>query len=124
AEVGTVSFPLETFGASGFRYRLHNAVFEVRDRRTARVRARLNSDDQPFSSVISAELDAGEYQVTLLPGWFVMQLDGDGGFTGPTGATTSPFPPPPVSFSRPQPRVSPSPALSATSVGVPVRAPS
>lgn len=122
AEVGTVSFPLETFGASGFRYRLHNAVFEVRDRRAARVRARLNSDENPFFSVMSAELDAGEYQVTLLPGWFITQVSGDGGFTGGTGPT--PVFPPPVSSSDPPRSVPPSPAPNPTSIAVPVRAPS
>lgn len=90
AEVGTLSLPLETFGQSGMRYRLHNARFEIRDRRTARVRAVLNSDDEPFSSIISAELDSGEYQVMLLPGWFIEQVDGGFGGTGPVGPTPGP----------------------------------
>ena len=89
-ETGTVSFPLETFGQSGMRYRLHNAIFEVRDKRTARVRAVLNSDDQPFSSIISAELDAGEYQVMLQPGWFIEQISDGGSFPGPIGTVTPP----------------------------------
>lgn len=93
AELGTVSFPLETFGQSGMRYRLHNAIFEVRDKKTARVRAVLNSDDEPFSSILSADLDAGDYQVTLLPGWFIIQSDGSGGDTGPIGVPVTPPPP-------------------------------
>lgn len=111
-EFGTVSFPLETFGQSGFRYRLHNAVFEIRDKRTARVRATLNSDDEPFSNLISAELDAGEYQVMLLPGWFIEQVGGDGGF-GPTGPTGPIFVTPPVTpTSFPPPSVTSVPVAS------------
>lgn len=100
-DTGTVTLPLETFGQSGMRYRLHNATFEVRDKRTARVRAVLNSDDDPSASVLSADLDPGEYQVMLMPGWFIEQLGGGPSFPGPDG-TTAPVgpigtgtPPPP-----------------------------
>lgn len=96
-EVGTASFPLETFGPSGMRYRLHNAIFEIRDKRTARVKAVLNSDDEPFSSVTSAELDAGDYQVMLQPGWFIEQINDGSSFPGPIGPSTD-FPTPTPSF--------------------------
>lgn len=133
-ELGTVNLPLETFGASGFRYRLHNAVFEVRDKRTARVRATLNSDDEPFSNLISAELDSGDYQVTLLPGWFIEQIgDGDFGPIGPTGpidippgvtpaipGPPSPVPTPPSVTAVPVASSAPFPIGAPTVAPVPV----
>jgi hypothetical protein len=85
-EFGTVQFPLEAVGQSGLRYRLRNAVFEIRSKRTARVEAILFSEDDFFSNFLSAELDAGEYQVMLQPGWFIEQLsDGTGGGFGSFG---------------------------------------
>ncbi len=49
SEFGTVQFPLEATGESGFRYRLRNAVLEIRSKRTARVEAVLFSEDDVFS---------------------------------------------------------------------------
>jgi hypothetical protein len=92
-ELGTVQFPLEATGESGLRYRLRNAVFEIRSKRTARLETTLFSENDFFSSFLSAELDAGEYQVTLQPGWFIEQLtDGtsSGGFGG-SGSTGGGF---------------------------------
>ncbi len=77
-ETGTLSFPLSTQGESGTTYNLRNAIFEIRDVRTGRVRATLDSDDEPFSPIMRAEVDSGDYIVSLLPGWFI-EVD-DGGF--------------------------------------------
>ncbi len=95
SETGTLSFPLAAQGESGTLYHLRNAIFEIRDVRTGRLRATLESDEQPFSPIMRAELDAGDYVVTLLPGWFIEI--GDGGLGGgPTPVPQpSPFPPPP-----------------------------
>ena len=68
-ETGTISFPLVTQGQSGTVYQLRNATFEIRDRRTGRVRATLQSDDEPSNALMRAEVDAGDYVVELLPGW-------------------------------------------------------
>lgn len=88
-DLGTVQVPLEATGESGLRYRLRNAVFEIRNKRTARLEANLFSEDDFFSSLLSADLDTGEYQVTLQPGWFIERIDDGGSFGGGSGGTGS-----------------------------------
>lgn len=108
---GTLKLPLQTFGESGTRYRLVDAIFEVRDIQTGRLEAVLNSEDALFSDIIDTELDAANYTVTLLPGWSILRST-DGTSPGPI---PEPQPPGPSPFPTPTP--SPFPTIPSAPTG-------
>lgn len=88
---GQISLPLETIGSAGNRYRLREGRFRITDVKSGNVVKTLRTERDPSATLLTAELDAGEYTVTLLDGWFLERLDG-GFFPGTGGAVMVPSP--------------------------------
>src|SRR5688500_11372178 len=83
---GTMAIGLRTRAASGNVYRLRNAFFEIRDRRTGAFAGFLSSEDDPDALEVSTILDRGEYTITLDQGWFLEVVrSGSGGTGGAVG---------------------------------------
>jgi hypothetical protein len=86
--VGTLSVPLVSYGASGTKYRLRNATFEINSgyyyydnygeggTGDAPAPITVSSEDDPEANTISVSLERGYYNVRLLPGWH-LEKSGD-----------------------------------------------
>jgi len=88
---GTLRLPLLTEGASGTRYRLRNATFEViaynyyyypnsagGEGGSGSQNITVSSEDDPDATSIALSVERGDYYVRLLPGWHMEKLDADG----------------------------------------------
>jgi hypothetical protein len=85
---GTMAIGLRTRAASGNVYRLREAFFEIRNRRTGAFAGFLSSEDDPDALEISTVLDRGEYTITLDQGWFLEVVrSGSGGEGGAGGVS-------------------------------------
>jgi hypothetical protein len=82
---GTMAIGLRTRAASGNVYRLRNAFFEIRDRRTGAFAGFLSSEEDPDALEISTILDRGEYTITLDQGWFLEIVRSGSSGTGGSG---------------------------------------
>lgn len=69
-ETGTLTLPLTAVGASGATYRLLGGAFEMRNLSTGEFFVEF-SDSDPFANDIFTTVSAGDYDVELLPGWFM-----------------------------------------------------
>jgi hypothetical protein len=69
---GTLKMALETVSESGKVYRLRQAVFPVNGGNASLV---LNSEDDPTRPVLETFLNVGSYEIDLLNGWFIEQVD-------------------------------------------------
>jgi hypothetical protein len=87
---GTLKMALETVSDSGKVYRLRQAVFPVNGGNSSLT---LRSEDDPTNPVLETFLGAGSYQIQLLDGWFIEQVDDLLHTSAPVGATllSSPF---------------------------------
>jgi hypothetical protein len=88
-ERGTLRLPLTTEGASGTKYRLREATFQVSssyyyyDYESAAAGAggsgpqtiTVSSEDDPDAASIALSLERGSYYVRLLPGWHMEKLE-------------------------------------------------
>jgi hypothetical protein len=74
---GTLRLPIVT--PSGAAFRLRNAVFEVSD--AAGTIVTLDSEADPDAEKLEAELDQGEYSISLLADWSLERLESDGSAT-------------------------------------------
>lgn len=86
--VGSLSVPLVTPDSA--LYRLRQAVFEVE--RSGAVVLTLDSEANPDADALTGELDPGQYQVRLNPGWALEQLDSEGAASPVRAALISPNP--------------------------------
>lgn len=78
-QVGTLSLPLATESASGTRYRLRDATFEIYGEYYGYGSSGeggasggpliVSSEDDPDATAISLSLEQGYYYIRLLPGW-------------------------------------------------------
>jgi hypothetical protein len=90
---GTLRLPLLTEGASGTRYRLRNATFEViaynyyyypyagsagGEGGSGSQNITVSSEDDPDATSIALSVERGDYYVRLLPGWHMEKLDAGG----------------------------------------------
>lgn len=73
SDTGSLRLALQATAPSGNVYRLH-ALFEIRSMRTGEIVAFLSSEQEEFSNVIRLVLDAGDYTVTLMPGWLLERV--------------------------------------------------
>lgn len=106
AEVGKIALPLVTHGPSGAAYRLRNATFEIVPYQTywttgtyvgsggaatsmggsnavgtspgTRPVVLVNGEDSPDSDSIQVDLEAGDYFIRLLSGWYLEKDEADG----------------------------------------------
>jgi hypothetical protein len=76
-ELGSLYLPLVTPDA--VKYRLRDALFEIA--RGGAVIASLDSDADPDAQALTAELNPGQYQVTLAGGWLLERLETNGSAT-------------------------------------------
>lgn len=74
AEVGTMKMRLQTTSESGKVYRLRQAQFPVTSFCSSNTTT-LSSETDPTKSVLEAFLNPCTYQIQLLDGWFVTQVD-------------------------------------------------
>jgi hypothetical protein len=94
-ERGTLQLPLVTEGASGTKYRLRNATFEVinytyyyypydnaggagGEGGSGAGRVTVSSEDDPDATSIALSVERGDYYVRLLPGWHMEKIDAGG----------------------------------------------
>ncbi len=75
AAVGKVGMDLRTVSASGKVYRLRQAVLPVTALDTLSNVVTLNSEDNPDAPVAEAFLAPNGYQIQLLDGWFLEEVD-------------------------------------------------
>ena len=89
---GTLQLPLVTEGASGTKYRLRNATFEVVSYRyyydyassaggeggSGPQNLTVSSEDDPDATSIALSVERGDYYVRLLPGWHMEKSDAGG----------------------------------------------
>jgi hypothetical protein len=87
---GTLQLPLVTEGASGAKYRLRDATFQVvsygyyydtaggagGDGASGNVT--VSSETDPDATSIALSVERGNYYVRLLPGWHMEKIDADG----------------------------------------------
>jgi hypothetical protein len=83
---GTLHMQLTAVSESGKVYRLRQAQFPVTSFFGAS-NLTLNSESDPSKTVLEAFLNPGSYQIQLLDGWFVEQVDELLGSAFPVGAT-------------------------------------
>lgn len=85
---GTLRLPLVTEGASGMKYRLRDATFEIVGNRydlygsgaggdggADPASLRVSSEDDPAATSIAVSVERGSYTVRLLPGWHMEKVD-------------------------------------------------
>jgi hypothetical protein len=85
SQTGTLGLPLQAVGQSGAVYRLRDAFFEITDVRTGQqVEFLFSEDAPPESAELRQVLEAGNYTVQLLDGWFIERVSG--GNSGSGGA--------------------------------------
>lgn len=87
-EVGSLHLALVTPDA--IKYRLRDATFEVV--RAGVVIVSLDSEDDPDAEALTAELNPGQYQITLGSGWVLERLEENGSATAIRAALISPNP--------------------------------
>src|SRR5688572_15682874 len=73
--LGHVSLPLTATGASGSVYRLRQALFDVTNNGNG-ANVVLSSEQDPLSTTLESSLLAGNYNVSLQPGWFLEKASG------------------------------------------------
>lgn len=83
---GSLRMQLTAVSDSGKVYRLRQAVFPVTSF-FGSSSLTLNSETDPTKTVLEAFLNPGSYQIQLLDGWFVEQVDELLGTAVPVGAT-------------------------------------
>lgn len=92
SDVGSISLPLAADAASGARYRLRDATFEIsngyyyyEDENTSAMAVGggygtvvtvSSEDEDPDASSILVDLEQGSYGVRLLPGWHFEKVEG------------------------------------------------
>ncbi|WP_437984815.1 hypothetical protein [Sorangium sp. So ce117] len=102
-DVGSISLPLAADAASGARYRLRDATFEIsdgyyyyEDENTSAMAVGggygtvvtvSSEDEDPDASSILVDLEQGNYGVRLLPGWHFEKVE-DGTVTDPNVEAT------------------------------------
>jgi hypothetical protein len=74
AETGTLKMKLQTTSESGKVYRLRAASFSVNSFFGSNT-ITLSSETDPTKSVLESFLNPGSYQIQLMDGWFVEQVD-------------------------------------------------
>jgi hypothetical protein len=87
-ELGSLYLPLVTPDA--IKYRLRKAVFAIE--RAGVTIASLDSEVDPDAQSLTAELNPGQYQISLAGGWFLERLAEDGTATPTRAALISPNP--------------------------------
>lgn len=95
-EMGTLALPLTSTSPAGVQYRLRNATFEIQqpyyycyDYGAAGAYQGVggsasgcaepiivNSETDPTAASIAVELEAGSYEIELLPGWTMERIEG------------------------------------------------
>ena len=65
---GSLTMTLGTTSRSGVEYRLRDATFEVRGLQDEDV---LSEDFPPEQALVNVPLPSGDYQVTLVAGWYM-----------------------------------------------------
>jgi hypothetical protein len=92
--LGTLQLPLVTEGASGTKYRLRNATFEVMSYgyynypyqsaaggeggSSGSESVTVSSEDDPNATSIALSVERGDYYVRLLPGWRMEKVEASG----------------------------------------------
>ncbi len=76
-ETGQLQLALTAQGSSGAVYRLRQADFDVFSIGPGfSPGAFLSTENDPLATTLEATLDAGEYLITLVPGWFLEKAQG------------------------------------------------